>query len=81
MNTIIAYTFESNVHCLDCTRKAAERMKLDHNHPYAMGESCKDDNGIEYDLVDTEGNLIKPVFITDEHDFTHCGDCGVKLRT
>ena len=54
-------------------------MSLDHRHPYAMGDACQDDHGIEYDFVDDEGNLIHPVFSTDETDFTHCGDCHVAL--
>ncbi len=76
---IIAYTFEADLHCVSCTKRATQRMKLDHNHPYAMGESHKDDHGVEYDFVDSEGNLIHPVFNTDENpDYPmpqHCGDC------
>lgn len=75
----IAYTFEADVHCPACTRRAAQRMKLDHNHPYAMGKSCKDEHAIEYDLVDSEGNLIHPAFDIDEHDFTHCSNCRERL--
>ena len=77
---IIAYTFEADVHCPTCTKRATRRMKLDHNHPYAMGESFKDDHGIEYDLVDCEGNLVKPVYATDEYEFKVCGDCRVELE-
>ena len=40
----------------------------------------KDDHGIEYDLVDCEGNLIKPVYATDEYEFKVCGDCRVELE-
>ncbi len=76
---VIAYAYEADVHCPACTAKAAQRMKLDHSHPYAMGESCGDDNGIEYDLVDSEGNLIHPVFDIDENNFKHCSDCSDEL--
>lgn len=76
---ITGYAYEADVHCCACTRRAAVRMKLDHNHPYAMGGPCKDDNGVEYDLVDREGNLIHPLFNTDEVQFTHCGDCREEL--
>lgn len=79
MLTIKAYTFEADVHCPACTRKASSRMKLDHTRPDSMGGPCKDDNGIEYDLVDSEGNLIQPVFAVSENDFTHCGDCHGEL--
>ena len=76
---IIAYTYEADVHCPACTKKASRRMLLDHRHPFAMGTTMKDDHGIEYDLVDDGGNLIHPVFNTDEHSFTHCGDCCKEL--
>ena len=76
---IIAYTYEADVHCPACTKLSTERMQLDHSHPYAMGDAGEDDHGIEYDLVDSEGNLIHPVFNVDEHGFTHCGDCNERL--
>jgi hypothetical protein len=79
MMKIKAYAFEADVHCPTCTKKASLRMKLDHNHWQSMGESCKDDNGVEYDLVDSEGNLIQAVFGISENDFTHCGDCHEEL--
>jgi hypothetical protein len=79
MERIKAYAYESDVHCIACTKKASLRMKLDHSHPYSMGGPCKDDNGVEYDLVDREGNLIYPVFDISENDFTHCGDCHEEL--
>ena len=80
MRRIYAYAFEAALHCVPCTQKQAQRMKLDHNHPYAMGQTCKDDNGVEYDLVDREGNLINPEF---DHDLTaddHCDDCHTPLK-
>lgn len=81
MLRIVAYTFEADLHCPACTKHQAQRMKLDHDHPYAMGQSCKDDHGIEYDLVDTEGNLIHPVFVTDEMpENSTCGDCRATLE-
>jgi hypothetical protein len=79
MMRIIAYTFEAYVHCPACTKQAIERMKLDHSHPYALRDVCQDDHGIEYDFVDSDGNLIHPVFRSDEIDLTHCGDCRARL--
>lgn len=83
MEKIIAYAFEAALHCPACTQRAAQRMKLDHNHPYAMGESCRDDHGVEYDLVDREGNLVHPVFVTDSDvDASECcDDCHTNLRS
>ena len=75
----IGYTYEADMHCADCTRTAAQRMTLDHKHPYAIGYPCKDDRGVEYDLVDSEGHLIHPVFNIDENPdwprAQRCGDC------
>ena len=76
---IIAYTYEADVHCPACTRKAAKNMVVDHAHPHGVGFSALDSFGIEYDTVDREGNLIHPVFDTDEHGFTHCGDCHSEI--
>ena len=78
MNRVIGYTYEADVHCVDCTVEDSVRMKLDHNHPYAMGESFKDDNGVEYDFVDREGNLIHPVFEFEAGE--RCGDCFKELK-
>ena len=76
---IIAYTFEADVHCPDCTKKAAGRLVIDHSHPYAFGFSLKDEHGIEFDLFDREGSNVAPVFDIEEHGFTHCGDCHEAL--
>lgn len=73
---VIAYTYEADVHCPGCTKDRAPTLRLDHNHPYAMGTSMQDENCIEYDLVDVLGNLISPIFSTDQHEFTNCSDCG-----
>jgi hypothetical protein len=75
MMHIIAYTYEAGVHCPACTLEAAE-------YPYAWlfnPAPLRDENGILLDAADREGNPIHPVFSTDEHDFTHCGDCGAEL--
>lgn len=73
---VIAYTYEADVHCPACTKARAPSLRLDHTHPYAIGTQMLDEHGIDYDLVDCEGNLIHPVFDTDEHEFTACSDCG-----
>lgn len=73
---VIAYTYEADVHCPSCAKARSQALRLDHNHPYAIGTPMLDECGIDYDLVDCEGNLIHPVFDTDEHEFTACSDCG-----
>jgi hypothetical protein len=69
---VIAYTYEADIHCIDCTRKRYESGGF---------------NGI-YDSLDNEGNLIHPLFDTDEWQeldesfiaenpiqYLACGDC------
>lgn len=75
--TIIAYTYEADVHCPDCAGHDAATGTLRRNPPLKLGT---DQHGIAFDLVDREGNPIRPVFDIDEHDFTHCGDCGERLE-
>lgn len=81
MTTIVAYAFEAALHCPGCTRERAQHMVLDHTHPYATGRSDVDAHGIEHDLVDREGNLIHPVFSTDEiQPDDSCDDCRAHLK-
>lgn len=62
--TVIAYTYESDVHCPDCTRERFPQMQ--ERVPYC-------------DLKDRDGNPIHPVFSTEFHDFTACSDCGERI--
>ncbi len=68
---IIAYTYESDVHCVSCT-------VLRFAHSSVCGLDL-DPNGIWYGHTDSDGNPIHPVFSTDETNFTHCSDCGAEL--
>ena len=38
-----------------------------------------DKHGVPVGATDREGNLVHPVFSTDEHDFTNCGTCAAQL--
>ena len=84
---IIAYTFEADNHCIDCTVKRYGKHRSICIH-YVQGKTCtncRDSNGILYEQKDNEGNLINPVFSTDEwqefklgipqKQFLTCGDC------
>lgn len=73
MTRIIAYTYEADVHCPECAEHAAAVGLLKRQPPLQLGT---DEHGIAYDLIDSEGNPVHPVFTTDEHGFTHCGECG-----
>ena len=68
----IAYTYEADIHCIDCTNKRYESNGF---------------NG-KYNALDNEGNLVHPLFSTDEWQeydssflsenptqYLVCGDC------
>lgn len=92
---VLAYTYEADVHCIACTQKRfapADRRYVVKNDGYGYTWRHKsyrgapdteltplDENFVSLYASDNEGNKIHPVFSTDEHDFTHCGDCGAAL--
>lgn len=89
MTRIIAYTYLADVHCPECARKCAlsGMLKVDDCHPHAIDraylpESGRDEHNLRYNLVDCEGNLVHPVFDTDEQfGETRCGDCAAIVST
>ena len=76
MPRIIAYTYVADIHCPDCAATDAAVGILRREPPLSLDT---DEHGLAYDLIDREGNPVRPVFSTDEHDFTSCGDCGELL--
>ena len=75
---IVAYTFEADIHCPACTAERANVGLLKREpplHPYT------DEFGLTADLVDREGNPVKPVFSTDAFNVVvpHCSECGAPL--
>ncbi len=80
MTRIIAYTYCADVHCPECARGSyPANVTLKHPRGGLYDTGPEDENGVGVDAVDSEGNSVHPVFTTDEHDFTHCGDCGAEL--
>lgn len=67
MSSIIGYTYEADEHCANC---AAQRL-------IGTGRGPIDANGVPFDGVDTEGNIIMPRFAHDEvPEDINCGTCG-----
>lgn len=88
MTTVIGYAFAADLHCVPCAKEAATRMQVDNYHPHALGLSSspagnRDEHGLHYNLTDREGNLIHPMFSTDENPWypqpQHCGDCHEEI--
>lgn len=73
---IIAYTYEANYHCPDCTRDR-----------FIVRGAVSDESGVPFGAKDREGNTLHPVFSIDEtpadlrpEDGGHtlvCYDCGL----
>ena len=76
MLRIIAYAYESDVHCPDCAAANAAVGILRREPPLSLDV---DEHGLAYGLTDREGNQIRPVLSTDEHGFALCADCGDDL--
>jgi hypothetical protein len=74
MSNIICYSYEADIHCIDCTQ--LKNFKRDPKHPYA--QPGLDENGVSLSAVDGEGNLVQPVFDTDGLPDVprSCGTCG-----
>ena len=83
---VIAYTYEADYHCIDCTRKRYESGGFNY-HGNGTCLLCSGISGI-YDSLDNEGNLIHPLFDIDEWQefdesfiaenpiqYLACGDC------
>ena len=87
---IIAYTYDADYHCIDCTVKRFAYFHTGNvRFSDAMDTSVKVDwYGVYLDQQDNEGNLVHPVFSTDEWQeldesflsenltqWLACGDC------
>lgn len=92
MTRIIAYTYDADVHCVSCTKRRFAPKDKRHCEPAAYGFNQRvrgsfnriertplDEHYVPVYAADSEGNQVHPVFSTDEHEFTHCGDCHAPL--
>ena len=88
---IIAYTYEADTHCIDCTKNRYHsggfNNRYEEQHSINHGGQI-DTNGVHVDIYDHEGNTVNPLFGIDEwmeFDSGHieenpiqylaCGDC------
>jgi hypothetical protein len=78
---IVAYSYLAALHCPHCTRSAlrAYRQQIMRPHP---GPEWLDEHGLPDDMIDREGNPVRPVFSTDEIAPSEvCDDCFRPLTT
>ena len=69
---ILAYAYSAALHCVDCTRNAADIGLLTREPPLQIGT---DMHGIALDLADSEGNPVHPVFHHEDIQEEYCDDC------
>ncbi len=69
---IVGYTYATEVHCVECTRRDADCGILVRKPPLLLDT---DQHGLALDLFDREGNPVRPIFSTDERFGDQCGDC------
>jgi len=75
---IIGYTYDADIHCVDCAFNEAAVGVLKRQPPLYVGS---DECGMAMDLVDREGNKVRPVYDIDERvNMACCGDCFGPLR-
>ena len=90
---IIAYTYEADFHCIDCTVKRFDYLRTP-NRDYISFKSMCDENRVHVNQLDNEGNYVHPLFSTDEWQeldegfleenptqYLACGDCHEIIET
>ena len=93
---IMAYTYEADTHCIDCTTSNKRFQHTICAH-YLQGKpcnNCRDTNGLLYEQTDREGNFVHPLFSIDEWmeldpghveenptQYLACGDCHTIIDT
>jgi hypothetical protein len=65
---IVGYTYEADIHCLDCTEKRFN-VEIDEYQGFE-GEDK---------IEDREGNNPHPVFLDNLEGEEYCGDCFKKI--
>jgi hypothetical protein len=81
MIEVIGYSYEADLHCVDCAKKRFGHEDDNAKHgKYVPSEV--DENYVRYDAMDNEGNPVHPIFSTDElsPNGSHCGDCGCLIK-
>ena len=70
---IIAYIYDADMHCVECTQTRHANGGFTVRCDGPAGEDA-DENDIPYGATNRKGNLIHPVFETDEGQLDENGD-------
>lgn len=72
---IIGYSYHAAIHCPRCTRSALRTYHQQITRPHP-GPAQLDEHGLPDDMIDREGNPVRPVFSTDTVAPNEvCDDC------
>jgi hypothetical protein len=64
---IIAYAYEADVHCIDCTIEKYHYSKQSWiDWRFKVSHPASDRNGIHVNQLDRDGNFVHPVYAIDE---------------
>lgn len=73
---LIGYAYDAALHCVECTldRFTAVVERAEHENADA------DEHGLPYELLDSRGNPVAPIFETTELEADDaCDDCGARF--
>jgi hypothetical protein len=73
--SILGYAFDADTHCPECTRKALLRGALTRDAAHCYASKGSDEHGLPCDMVDSEGNIVYPMFLDGTEQTEYCGDC------
>jgi hypothetical protein len=79
---VIGYTYDADQHCVDCTEEYVKANNTIDGHIPNADDMDAFRSG-EWEVDDSEGNPLHPIFDTDEAGDTpdHCSDCGLFIDT
>jgi hypothetical protein len=81
MPDIVGYTYMADVHCPACTVDGVASGLFTRSNTIAAPR--RDEHGLPDDLLDSDGNEVRPVFDTDGSEGNSgswCGNCGAVIH-
>lgn len=73
--SILGYTHSADTWCPECVRKQWKEGELTRDPEHFYAHKGKDENGIPMDLVDSEGNIVHPIFLDNAYEDMNCAGC------
>ena len=74
--SVIGYTYDADTWCPACTLKSWKEKNLERDPDHFYAHKGKDENGVPMDLVDSEGNIVSPIFLDNAYEDMDCAGCS-----